>query len=161
MIVHHITLFPPWGRYIRKGCGFMESGLISKKRRNAFICTLLIITSIVLFAGCDPQYGNYPSSKAPIWTCSDPVFRIVYTKEKNGMTSSNAILEWEGTLIEVSIYFQSCLYDVFPKNSSAYEDRLFGGTWEYRGENLILKIEDDYVFGQRYSKLILSPSDLV
>lgn len=137
----------------------MESGLIGKKRRNAFICTLLIFTSIVLFAGCDPKYGSYPSSKALKWTCSDPAFRIVYTKEESGLTSSNATLELEGTLIEVRVMFRSCLYDVFPKNSREYEDLLFGGTWEYMGENLILNIEDDNVFGKQYSKLTLSPSD--
>ena len=135
-----------------------ESG---KNHRYRLLCGIFLIAfALCVFSACDPPWYSYPYQKGGVWTSDDPEFTVLYAKLENGVTEQTATLVLDDNIIQVELYFRSSLYDVYPKGVNEYDNRLFGGTWEYRKGNLVLYIEDDFIFDGRYSEIVLSPSNV-
>lgn len=120
----------------------------------------IIISFLILLTGCDPYADSYPSLSESEWVCDDPYFILTYTKEPNGVTSAAEYLEWDGKRIEVDLAFHANSFSVDPEKSTDYDDRLFTGTWEYRNGDLVLIIEEDFIFNNEYSELVLTRGDV-
>ena len=118
---------------------------------------VFVVVSMLLFSGCDPRSGKYPFQKAEKWHGDDPQISLCYTKDSNGIWSFYHTLILENEELEISIGMQASYYCVYPASSSHHDDRLFSGHWKYRNGNLVLFIEEDFVFDGKYSKIILKP----
>lgn len=112
---------------------------------------------MLLFAGCDPRSGKYPFQKSERWYSEDPQISLCYTKNSDGAWSFYHILVLENDELEISIGMQSSYYCVYPADSMHHDDRLFSGSWNYRNGNLVLIVEEDFIFDGKYSKIILKP----
>lgn len=135
----------------------MVFGLIPKKVATRVTLFLLLLSVIFLFLW---QYQkssrNYPFYIASVWHSDNPTFTLTYTYDENGVLISSEILEWNQEVMHVEVCFLMREYCVYPKNSSAYEDRLFSGTWRYQDGNLVFFIEEDFLFGNQFSELVFS-----
>lgn len=138
--------------------GYMDSGLPPKKQnsKRAVITIVILFGTLLLWRNISAS-RNYPFHVASMWQCDDPHFSLIYTRTENGMLTSYEELEWGNETIPVDVCFLMREYDVFPAASSAYEDRLFGGTWKYRDGNFVLVIKEDFLFDNKYSELVFSP----
>ena len=136
----------------------MVLGSIRKKRTRIWILiTLVILLGVFLLWVSNSVNRNYPYHVASMWQCDDPHFSLIYTRTENGMLTSYEELEWGNETIPVDVCFLMREYDVFPAASSAYEDRLFSGTWKYRDGAFVLIIKEDFLFDNKYSELVFSP----
>lgn len=102
---------------------------------------------------------KYPWEKASHWVCEDPYFTLSYSKDPWGSLVCEEVLIWNGKEIPVEVGMLHHMYDVSPTDSNHYDDRLLTGTWKYRKGNLILRIEEDFIFGNRYEELIFKPTE--
>lgn len=135
----------------------MASGLIPKKAAIKGMIFLLLLSIVSMFLW---QYHtssrNYPFHISSEWHSNAPVFTLSYMQDDNGMLNSSEILEWNHEIIYVDVCFLMREYCVYPKNSDAYEDRLFSGTWHYRKGKLVLTIQEDYIFDNQFSELVFT-----
>ena len=115
---------------------------------------LFIIAVAMLFSGCDPYADSYPFLTEAKWECADPKISLEFTKSTTGAISERHTLEWNGMVLYIDLNFRSNLFVVNPSTSTHYESRLFPGTWEYRDGNLVLIIEEDFIFDHTYSELV-------
>lgn len=120
---------------------------------------LLLLISMFLFSSCDPRSGRYPFQKAEYWYSEDPQISLHYARDSDGYWHDSEMLIFEDEEIEISVAMHVDYYCVYPADSSHYDDRLFSGRWGYRGKNLVLKIEEDFLFNGAYSKIILQPQE--
>ena len=118
---------------------------------------LIILLAILLLWQRGISSRNYPFYIASSWQCEDPSFSIQYFRDENGVLNSYQELEWNDLKIPVKLCLLMRDFDVYPADSSAYEDRLFSGTWRYRKGVLILFIEEDFLFGNQYAELVFTP----
>lgn len=136
----------------------MASGLIPKKTAAKGLIFLLLLSIILMSLW---QYNissrNYPFNTASVWHSENPTFTLTYTYEDNGMLNRCEILEWDQEILYVDVCFLMREYCVYPKNSSAYEDRLFSGTWRYKNGNLVFTIKEDFIFDNQFSEIVFLP----
>ena len=135
----------------------MALELIRNFKKFNRILALCSITVIFLLCGCDAKYGKYPYDRASYWYCSEPEFSIECSTNEFGVLVDSAVLNWGNEEILVDVDFQTSLFWVLPANSEKYDDRLLSGSWEYKKDNLVLFIDEDFLFEGQYSKLVFSP----
>ena len=126
------------------------------RKKYIWLILLILIFSIVNL-GCDPYYDKYPYDRASSWISVNPSISLTYKEIENGTVSQEEILVWEEATIEIDLMFRTDFYDAFPANSTAYEDRLFSGSWHYRDDKLILTIEEDFIFSHQFEELVFIP----
>ena len=130
-------------------------GFLSVNHKKCMVITLIIAVAISLLA-CDPYANKYPFKEEGPWICKDPEFTISYSKEPNNGIIEESTLEWDGETIHVDVTFQVDTYCVIPFGTTAHADRLFNGTWEYRGKDLVFYIEEDFLFDGHFYELVFS-----
>ena len=121
------------------------------------MCIILIILAL---CGCDRYAGKYPYEKADHWICEEPYIEIKYTRSGNGTFIEESILEWNGEIIKVDIDFGYGNFVVQPDGNYSYEARLFDGICKFRNGNVILVIEDDFIFNNQFAELVLIPVEI-
>ena len=144
-------------KYALMDGGFMDFELIPKRHRTLFVTLILLLGLLSILYINASQSRNYPFNVESAWQCNDPYFSITYDTSENGMLISYAVLAWNNEIVPVELCFLMREYDVYPAGSSAYSDRLFSGTWEYRNGNFVLVIIEDFIFDYKYSELVFSP----
>lgn len=112
---------------------------------------------LALWSSNASQSRNYPYHVASMWQCNDPYFLITYNRKENGALTSYEKLEWNDEAIQIDLCFLMSEYYVYPVTSSEYGDRLLSGTWEYRNGDLVLIIDEDYIFDNQYKELVFAP----
>lgn len=137
----------------------MRNSLVHCLKRIRIIILFVLILPVFL-TSCDPKYGHYPSQLASKWVCTAPEFTIEYSRNASGVLEDSAILRWNEESIPVDLAFDSVSFWLLPESSEDYDDRLLFGTWEYRDENLVLVIEEDFIFENQFSELVFSPLEL-
>lgn len=136
----------------------MVSKLNLKKRRKWMLIVLAVLLGLLTFwCNYASQSRNYPYHVASAWQCNNPHFSITYSREENGTLTSYEELEWNNKTMKVSLCFLMKEYYVYRAASSDYHDRLFSGTWKYRNGDLILILDEDFLFGNQYRELVFSP----
>ena len=128
---------------------------LSVKHKRCMVIALIFAVAISLLA-CDPYANKYPFKEEGTWICKDPEFTISYSKEPNNRIIEESTLEWDGETIHVDVTFQVDTYCVSPIGTTAHADRLFNGTWEYRGEDLVFYIEEDFLFDGHFYEIVFS-----
>lgn len=123
-------------------------------KRKCILCIVFIIAVSVLFSACDPRAGSYPYSNESIWECSNPKIVLEYSRSAGGELIEHCTMEWNNTLLNVDLNFRSKLFVAGPAAFTDYDDRFFSGTWKYRNGNLVLMIEEDFVFDYAYNELV-------
>ena len=113
-----------------------------------------VITLLLLLAGCDPYAGEYPFLEEAEWICDDPRFVIQYTKGADSRMNEHIFFEWDGEVIEADLSFRAQIYVASPIGSTLHDDRFFGGEWEYRNGDLVLIIQEDFIFDGKYKELV-------
>ena len=143
--------------------GFMDSALTHKRKYGLLILMLTLIVVSVLFVKCqNTQSRSYPYFVSSNWHCADPSFSLSYSTDGNVLLSSYEVIEWNGEVIEVDVCLlmrEFCIYPAKASSYQSYEDRLISGTWEYRNDAFVLKIKEDFLFGNNYSELVFYPCD--
>lgn len=129
----------------------MASALIKKK---SILCIVLIVAVSLLFSACDPRAGSYPYSTESTWVCSDPKIVLEYSRSARGELIDHCTIEWGNTLLDIELHFRSTLFEAGPAGYTKYEDRLFSGTWKYRNGNLVLMLDEDFLFDNAYKELV-------
>ena len=138
--------------------GFMDLGLIRRAFLKRVRCITLLTCLFVFLCGCDGRAGQYPYDLSASWMCNEPHFVLqYYADEEKSFELEKGLIELPEVAIEVDISFGMGDFWVLPIDSKAYEDRLLSGTWSYRRGDLILKIQEDFLFDHQYSELVLSP----
>ena len=132
-----------------------------KWRFNGLMLILipLLLAAILLFiASIFMVTIEYPWEKGARWVCEEPHFTLSYSRNSHNMLVSEEVLVWDGKEIPVFIGMQQHSYDVYPQSSNRYDDRLLSGTWKFRDGNLVLCIEEDFIFDNQYRELIFHPA---
>ena len=123
-------------------------------RKALSICALFVLPIFILM-GCT-AHRTYPWEKASLWVCEDPYFEVNFA---GGATKS--YFEWEGRKYEVFVRFgYGKTVTVFLASDDGVlmsEDILLGGSWKYRGKNMVVKLDGDDIFGGAYKELVFVP----
>lgn len=118
-----------------------------------FFVTLFIATEII-------RSRPYPFENAPRWVSSDPYFVLDYRDVDDELIEHNAVLEINGELQEVDVGCVGGTYDVFIIDpETGYTETLFGGSWWYRGDNLVFRIKHDRIFNGDYKEIVFEPDN--
>lgn len=128
-----------------------------RKQRPFWVLICLAVLTVLFLCGCDPRSGQYPFQKAESWSSADPAISLHYTQNEDNTWTFAEELRWNNDTIEIDVAMQSDAYCVYPADSSHYDDRLFSGHWKYRKGNLVLIIEEDFLFDGAYSEIVLVP----
>ena len=83
-----------------------------------------------------------------------------YSQREDGTWDIYETLFYDGEVKEILLDMHSSDYWVFPApsgNITYHDDMLFSGSWKYRNGNLVLIVEEDFIFDGKYSKIILKP----
>lgn len=124
---------------------------------KGYFKAICIILTMLFLCGCDRYAGKYPYSTADHWTCKDPYITINYIRNENGTFTEESSLEWNGETIDIDIDFGHGNFVVHPNGNYSFEERLFDGTCKFRNGNVILVIDDDFIFDYQFSEIVLSP----
>lgn len=139
-------------------CGYMVC--VSNDKATSVKCTCFILV-VLVFAfisyGCDPYYNNYPYDNASSWICENPPISLTYKTESSELISQKETILWNGSTLEIDVLFQSEFYTAYPANSSIHDERLFSGSWYYRDNNLVLSVEEDFIFDYQFDELVFVP----
>ena len=130
-----------------------------KKSMSLIHISLVLVISLCalsLLCGCDPYYDQYPFLEEAEWICDEPHFTFTYTYDSNGACNGTELLTWQGTTMEVDVLFQSTWYVVIPEGPTSNDDRILTGVWRYQNGNLVLSIEEDFIFNNQYSELVFT-----
>lgn len=133
------------------------SGKIATRKKCAF-AVLLVLVFAMLSYGCDPNYNEYPYDRASEWICENPTISLLYQTGSSGLVSQKETLMWNGSTLEIDVLFQSDFYAAYPANSGSHDECLFSGSWYYRNNNLILIIEEDFIFDYQFGELEFAPT---
>ena len=135
----------------------MESGL-THKCKNIKLIMILLLTIVVGILCCSISNNRrYPYLVEEKWICTEPYVVLTYLMDDSNALHSSEVIVLDNQTIEVEIGFLMREYCAYPKGFSSYDDRLFSGTWKYEGKNLVFIIDEDFIFNNRYSKLVFSP----
>lgn len=135
----------------------MVSVLIhNKSRYSAAICVFLLLCTL-LFSGCNPRSGKYPFERGSQWYSEKPQMSLNYSQREDGTWDIYETLFYDGEVKEILLDMHSSAFWVYPADSNYHDDRLFSGRWRYRKGDLVLIVEEDFVFGGEYSEIVLSP----
>lgn len=80
-----------------------------------------------------------------------------YSQREDGTWDIYETLFYDGEVKEILLDMHSSAFWVYPADSNYHDDRLFSGRWRYRKGDLVLIVEEDFVFGGEYSEIVLSP----
>lgn len=127
------------------------------KRIIASIMLLLLILS-----GCDrfELLRLYPWYKAEMWYCEEIGMYIEFSVDVDGDISEAPVgyIEEEDMRHPLLIGFRgNDLWFGSEPDEHNVSWPLLTGNWEYEKESLIITVQDDQLFGGRYSKLIFIP----
>ena len=137
----------------------MVFGLIRNKNCYMAMVCVFILISTLLFSGCDPRSGKYPHQRSEQWCSEEPQMSLNYFQQEDGTWEFNETLLYNGNFQEINLAMHSSYYCVYPANSNHHDERLFSGSWKYKNGNLVLIIEEDFLFGGKYSSIILTPQE--
>ena len=116
-------------------------------------CIFTLFALFVFFFTGGSDYTIYPREKASLWVCEDPYFTIDYTGEK-----SECYFMLEDKKYEVFVGIKSDTFTVYlPSDDDVLNEVLLHGTWKYKGENMVVKIKTDNIFGGVYKELVFVP----
>ena len=142
---------------IRMGGGYMDFYLIHE-RQQKLIC-ILILSLCILFIGCYANDVQYPFQVSSKWQCESLDFSLSYYTNTAGKKLEVETLLWKDQVYQVNIAFGLGDFCVFPEYANIYDERLFAGTWYYKEDKLVLKIEEDFLFGDQFTELVFTPTD--
>lgn len=129
---------------------------------------LNLISTIIVVGICCGCYGSrdpvkpYPWYRADCWYCEEIDMTIRFSVDKHGNIagSTNSQLISGDMMIDVGIGFQhdsvGFLSDL---DGDGMAERILDGTWIYRGENMVIQIQEDAIFSGEYTELIFVPSE--
>lgn len=142
---------------MKGGAGFMDSvsSVRVHFRQQISICLVTALLCILL-AGCDPYaYMNrYPSSNNSTWICENPPCTLEYLiGDDNAFIINNEVIEHNGEMIPIDIWYKPSYYWVLPEGSCASVNIIFKGSWKYSKGDLVLTIEEDNFFDGAYTEL--------
>ena len=126
-----------------------------KLRQRMYVCFVFVVCAFLF--GCDATAGAYPYSEPSEWISRDPSFILTYTRDSTGYLVSEETLIWNEEEIAVDIGYNADFFCVQPEGSVVFAERLFSGTWYYRNGNLVLSVEEDFIFNNQYAEIVLSP----
>ena len=127
-------------------------------RIRRWAATILLLSIIVLcLSGCTLRDTSI-FSKEITMQCDAPYMITTYIKAENGAGSRETYLEIDGELHKVGLYHVSTIFTVHLEDRTpTASEILISGVWEERKGDLILYIEEDFVFDNQYEKIVLKP----
>lgn len=129
-----------------------------RRRGSVWVIICFIMLAVLVLYGCDPRSNQYPFQKAEYWSSNNPSISLCYTKNNDDTWTFREQLIWNNNTMGIQIAMQSDSYCVYPADSNHYDDRLFSGKWKYRKGNLVLIIEEDFIFDNQYPEIVLIPN---
>lgn len=129
---------------------------------NKMKCLFAIVLSLCIlvscFSGCTLRDDSIFSEEITM-QCDDPYMITTYMETENGVGSRETYLEIDGELQKVALHYREAVFGVYWEFSPTEHELLLFGTWKEKDGNLILYIDDDYIFDNKYEKIILNPVD--
>lgn len=125
-------------------------------RFNGLMILLIppVMAVVILLCGTFSMMTlQYPWEITSEWVCEEPDFTLSYMCSSHGLITDEALI-YQGEVLPVWICFGKDDFTVYPKYSNDYADRFLTGTWKIRSGSLILKIDEDFIFGGQYQELI-------
>lgn len=114
----------------------------------------------MIFTSCDMYQivEKYPHFKANYWYCAEIDFSFHYEYNDDGRINPTTYpLELDGEILNVDIWFLNDYWYFYLDNgdeTTSFEELLLSGTWEYRRNELVLTIQKDNLFGEKYQEFI-------
>lgn len=131
----------------------MDRRIITKLAFGLFLVLILVL----FLLGCDPRSGEYPHELHKEWLCEEPQITLSFDYNQDGILSSSEVIKTEDGLLSVYFGMNPSFFKTFKVESDHYTDKLLFGSWEYREGKLVLHIEEDLIFNNRYSSLEFTP----
>lgn len=101
------------------------------------------------------DFRAYPFQKADHWVCEEPHFEIDFEDQTSG-----SYIEWNGRIYRVEVGIHADSFDVFLQSEDGLwyqENIILRCTWEYEGDTMKVKIDDDHLFDGAYTELVFTP----
>lgn len=138
-------------------CEFERGATMNKKRLFAILLSLCILVSC--FSGCTLRDTSI-FYKEITMQCDDPYMITTYKDTENGVGIRETYLEIDGDICRVELHYRSTIFVVQMLDPLSLDaEVLLSGTWKEKDGNLILYIDDDYIFDNQYEKIVLKPVD--
>lgn len=130
--------------------------VMTKKIKRLFAIFLALCILALCLSGCTLRDTSI-FSKEITMQCDDPYMITTYKETENGVGSRETYLEIDGELQKVGLHYRSTIFAVRLEFTPTSSELLFSGTWKEKNGNLILYIEEDYIFDNQYEKIVLKP----
>lgn len=121
--------------------------------------TMLLLCTLIFVSGCTPAWIKFPYDLCDTWVCENPRFSIVYSRDGAGWGICDASMEWEDEVIDVEVNFSTSQFIVRTEDDPEHAVELLSGSWEYEDGDLVLYIEEDFIFDGAFDKLVFVPQD--
>ena len=125
----------------------------------------LILSIVLMLTGCTYLYHIntiYPWSRAEIWHCEEIEMTIHFSLDESGKLTGETYSRFklDGSLYDVRIGFQqSAIGLMCDLDGDGVFERILDATWAYKGENMVIEINEGDIFYGQYSELVFVPSN--
>lgn len=138
----------------------MELELTNQKPTKMLVCCI-ILGLAVLLCGCNTTNDSAPCAETSIWVCDDPRIVLDYTHYEDNSLVRSETLWWDDSTLEIEVGYRAHRYWVYVFDYDNWVDKtVFYGSWKYRRGKLVLKIEEDNLFGGQYKELVFTRQEI-
>lgn len=133
-------------------------GKMGKNLRLAFI--VIIACMLCGCYGLNNSGKQYPWTRAECWYCKEIVMTIRFSVDESGdiTEAPYSQLAIGGMICEVGIGFQgNGIGFLLDLDGDGIAERILDGTWSYRGENMVIQVNEESIFSEQYKELIFMP----
>lgn len=128
-----------------------------------FLCLILV----ALLCGCF-SYFNPPNEQNKCWYCTDLDMYLdyrqitTYDPDARNRKPGRTTLITDGEQITVDVTFYGNLFWFTSTESHSYREdpTLVSGTWYYEKDCIVMIIEEDELFHNRFSSFTFTPADV-
>ena len=128
--------------------------------KRKLVVTILILISILLYA-CTWQglFSLYPEDISHAWYCEELDITITYLYDENGKFTGiePLILNWKGETHTLYLGMLGNSYALGTETGRGTLVEQISGTWDYRGDDLVLYIDEDLILGGAFDELVFVP----
>lgn len=129
-------------------------------RIRRWIVTILLLSIVALcLSGCTLRDTSIFTQEITMQS-DDPYMITTFKRTENGTGSRETYLEIDGDICRVELHYRSTIFVVQMLDPLSLDaEVLLSGTWKEKNGNLILYIEEDYIFDNQYEMIVLKPVD--
>lgn len=133
------------------------------KRGNVLgrvLAVFLCLGALVgVLTACDPMGGHYPPDYGKKWVCQDPEIVLISDQNSDRTWYQEKWILWNGEKIPIQVSYRANRFYVSLDKPSSEDLTILKGTWRYKGDKLLFRIEWDGLFDGAYETLVFTKEE--